>query len=333
MKTIISIGLAVLCVFSTGCDSSFGTAPSAASGAGVVKPPVRVETLKPRALTIVKNGLSHDNAYIRNHAVEIVAASNSREFMPDILERLGDTSTAVRFAAASAIGDMQCFGYEKHVARLLDDANENVRIAAAYALLKLNQPEHHAMLRQAASHSDPTVRANAVLLLGKLGNRGDLGLLYEVLAASDSPDKVRLQAVESIARLGDEQMYRSKLWALLISKYADDRVMGIRGMGALKTAEAVNAIVIMLQDDVLEVRLAAAEQLGQLGDKRGQDEVYAYFQSSPNLNQVDMANNMAVTAIGRIGTDRLTAYLPDAFASESEYIQLLAAQAVLLLTS
>lgn len=329
MKTIISLIIAVLCVVAAGCSDSqmgFGSTTPA------VKPSVRVQTLKPQAMSILKSGLHHENAYLRSNAIEIVATSKCREMMPDILTHLTDPSAVVRFAAASAIGDMQCFGYEKQVETLLDDASENVQIAAAYALTKLNQRGYHETIRQAALSPDQTVRANAVLLLGKLGSRDDLDLLYDVLGASDSQDKVRLQTVESIARLGDERMYRSKLWALLISKYADDRVMGIRGMGALGTAEAINAILIMLQDDVQEVRLAAAEQLGQLGDNRGQDEVYQYFQSSPNLNQVDMANNMAVMAIGRIGTDRLTAYLPDALASQSELIRLLAAQSVLLLT-
>ena len=333
MKMMISLGIAVLCVILTGCsEGQLGTGSGTESSGFTLIPTVRIQTLRPQALSIVKKGLASENAYIRSNAVEIVATTKCREMMPDILARLSDPSAVVRFAAASAIGDMQCFGYDKQVAKLLDDANENVQIAAAYALVKLNQPEYHGKISQATLSPDQTVRANAVLLLGKLGNRNDMDLLYDALGADDSEDKVRLQAVESIARLGDEQMYRGKLWALLISKYADDRVMGIRGMGALGTTEAKNAILIMLQDDVREVRLAAAEQLGELGDKRGQDEVYQYFQSSPDLNQVDMANNMAVMAIGRIGTGRLEAYLPDALASRSESIRLLAAQSVLLLT-
>mgnify|MGYP001110137148 CR=1 FL=1 len=53
------------------------------------------------------------------------------------------------------------------------------------------------------------------------------------------------------------------LWTRLISAYADDRVMGIRAMGALGTPEAKNALTTMLDDPVPEVRLAAAEQVGR----------------------------------------------------------------------
>lgn len=333
-KATIWVSIAVFSVLPTGCvDNSFSLDRAAAPTGHkpVMKPPVRVETLQPKAMAILKNGLEHENAYIRNHAVQIVAESGCRSFMPEILNLLSDSSTAVRFAAATAIGDLQCFGCENQVQARLEDANENVRIAAAYALVKLNRPDYHQVIRQAALSPDQTVRANAVLLLGRLANPADLELLYEVLNDPRSVDKVRLQAVESIARLKDEQMYRSKLWALLISKYADDRVMGIRGMGALGTPEARNAILTMLQDDILEVRLAAAEQLGQLQDERGESHIFDYFQTRPNLNEVSMANNMAILAIGRIGTPRLTAYLPDALASRSEYNRLLAAQSVLLL--
>ncbi len=291
----------------------------------------KAQSLQPQALTILKSGLNHDNAYIRNHSVEIVAVTGCRKLMPDLLSRLKDSSIAVRFSAASAIGDMQCFGYEKQVRSLLNDSNENVQIAAAYALVRLNQLKYHEKIRQAARSADQTVRANAVLLLGKLKNRDDLNLLYEILNDPASLDKVRLQVVESIAQLGDGRIYRSKLWALLISKYADDRVMGIRGMGALGSAEAKNAILTMLQDDIQEVRLAAAEQLGRLGDDRGQEEILRYFQSNPDLNNVNMANNMAVMAIGRIGSKRLQSYLPAALSSQSDYIRLLGAQSVLLL--
>ena len=324
MKTLTA-ALIIMCLVLVGCtEEQFSTAPVAGRSA------VKAQSLKPQALAILKNGLDNDNAYIRTHAVEIVAETNSRAMMPELLARLNDSSAAVRFAAASAVGDMRCFGYEKQVRPLLNDTNKSVQLAAAYALVKLKQSQYHEKIRQAATHPDLTVRANAVLLLGKLGNRDDLDLLYKTLHDENSDDKVRLQAVESIAQMKDERMYRSKLWALLISKYADDRVMGIRGMGALATNEAKNAILTMLQDDVLEVRLAAAEQLGRLGDNRGEKEVYRYFQSTVDLNQVTMANNMAVMAIGRIKSNHLNRYLANALASQSEFIRLIAAQSVLL---
>ena len=106
--------------------------------------------------------------------------------------------------------------------------------------------------------------------------------------------------------------------------------MGIRGMGALNTPESRAAITTMLQDDVEEVRLAAAEELARLGDNRGEEEVLAYFKTTPDLNKAGIANGMAVMAIGYLKSDRLNALLPQAINSSNPYIQLLAAQSVLL---
>lgn len=301
------------------------TTPSAAA-----LPSADAKTLQKNALAVLQNGLKDQNAYIRSYAVEAAAETQRKELMPLIIALLNDPTVGVRFAAATAAGDMQCAGCAKQVSGLLKDENESVRMAAAYALAKINQPEHTGLIRAGLKSADQTARANAALLLGKLGSLKDLPLLHEVLHDPDSSEKVRMQAVESIARLGDEKMYRGKLWALQISKYADDRVMGIRGMGALNTPESRNAILTMLTDDIAEVRLAAAEQLARLGDKRGEEEVYNYLQTQPNLNEGNMANSMAIMAIGRLNSPRLNPWLARAINSQSGYLRIIAAESVLL---
>ena len=178
---------------------------------------------------------------------------------------------------------------------------------------------------------DQTVRANAVLLLGKVGDRKDLDLLYSVLRDANSTYSVRLQVLEAIARLGNERIYE-RLWSLLISKFADDKVIGIRAMGALNTIDAKDSLVKMLYDDVPEVQLCAAEELGRLGDMSGQPNVWDYFtKQSPNLNKESVANILAARAIGRIGGS-LTGFLPGLLDSRSKAVRLNAALAVLLLT-
>jgi HEAT repeat protein len=292
---------------------------------------VNAKSLKPKALAILQNGLKDQNAYLRSYSIEAAVETKQKELMPQIIPLLKDPTVGVRFAAAVATGDMKCVAAQEQVKALLADENESVRIGAAYALVKFGQTEYADTIRTSLKSADQTARANAALLVGKLGNRDDLPLLHTALHDPDSTDKVRMQAVESIARLGDESMYRSKLWALQISKFADDRVMGIRGMGALNTTESRNAILTMLSDDIPEVRLAAAEQLARLGDKRGEEEVYAYLQSQTELNEGNMANSMAVMAIGRLDSDRLTPWLTKAINSQSAYLRIIAAQSVLLL--
>ncbi len=299
------------------------------SAAPAEKPP-QVQLLKPRAMIILENGLKSKAPHVRTQAIEIAARTRQKDMLPVITKLTTDPVTPVRFSATVALGDMRCFSCENIIRKSLNDPDVNVRIAGAYSLIKLNNPQYIDHLRAATKSSNQTVRANAALLLGKLGDPANTPLLYEVLNAKDSSDKVRLNAVEAIARLGDERMYRSKLWALQISKFADDRVIGIQGMGALNTTESRNAIATMLQDDVPEVRLAAAEQLARLGDNRGEELIFEYFKTNPDLNKADIASQMATMAIGYLKNDQLNAFLTKALDSQSPYIQLLAAQSVLI---
>ena len=118
--------------------------------------------------------------------------------------------------------------------------------------------------------SDQTVRANAVMLLGKAADKSVLELLYWAKNDDGSEPKVRYQAAEAIARLGDETIM-PKLWTLLVSKFVENKIIGIRAMAALGTVDAKEALITKLDDDILEVRLTAAEQLGVLGDNWGED--------------------------------------------------------------
>lgn len=293
--------------------------------------PVPVQTLKSKAQTILKNSFSDPNPYIRNHAIEASVSTGQKHLISDITQRLADSSPAVRFTAAIAIGEMDCRTCQDSLNKLMQDENQNIPIAAAYALIKLGDSSHYQKIRDAAVSADNTLRANALLLLGKLGDRENMPLLYNALKDLDAQDKVHLQAVDSLAMMKDVQLYKSKLWPLLISKYADDRVMGIRGMGSLGTKEALDAIETKLKDDVLEVRLVAAEELGKAGNLKGLDELIKYFQTNPDLNQANMASGTAISAIGKMKSNALTGYLAKALESQSPYMRLVAAQSVLLM--
>ena len=324
MKYMCFITAMVLLFSLTGCNEAVSTKPVAGN----------VHNLRQQALEIVRTGLKDENGLIRSHAVEVVSASNTKELMPTVAILLSDQSIAVRFATAVAVGDTAYSPAAGAVKRLLDEPNENTKMAAAYALTKLGRTEYGNFIRSLLKSKDQTVRANAALLLGKMGDKSDIALLYQTLQDPYSFDKVKIQTIESIARLGDKNIYRGKLWALLISKQADDRVMGIRAMGALGTTEAKNAIATMLDDDVLEVRLCAAEELGRLGDTTGDSEILSYFaENLPNLDKTSMANTIATMAIGRIGGPSLTRFLPRLLQSKSKEVRLSAAQSVLLLTN
>ena len=283
------------------------------------------------AIRIIQQGLADENPLIRANTIEVIAATKQTSLMPKVKRLLKDESVPVGFAAALAIGDLEYSLAKSSVEKLLKDENENIRIAAAYAMSRLGSPDSFEVFRKAIASDNQTVRANAALLLGKSGDKSTLKFLYWALRHKDSGDKVRFNAVEAIARLGDERIL-PKLRAMGISGYADDRVVGVRAMGALGTPTAKDILVTMLDDDILEVRLAAAEQLGKLGDTTGEPEVLDVF--TKNLTAglgekgTERVNVLTALAIGQIGTKPLKKFLPQLLKDESKFVRIAAAKAV-----
>ena len=291
----------------------------------------KYKNLIPQAEKIIDSALSDPNPQIRANAVEVTALTEQSKFFPKIAALLKDQFVPVRFAAAVAVGDTGYSPAEETVKKLLEDPDRNVRIAAGYALAKFGSSEGFSILGKAITDKDQTVRANATVLLGKTGDTEALKPLQWVLKDAGSDDKVRFQAVEAMARLGDESVF-TKLWAMLISAYADDRAMGVRGMGSLGTRKAKDVLYTVLDDEVAEVRLIAAEQLGMLGDPAGAPQVLEVLQGKlpPHLDEegIERIKVLAALAVGEIATPDLTGFLPKLLADNSPFVRLAAAKAV-----
>ena len=305
--------------------------PAASPSTPTLEPPAGGD-LPTRAEQIVSDALTDADPQIRANAVEVVASTRELRLMPRVQKLLADPVIPVRFAAILAIGDLGYALAKDEVAPLLNDANPNIKIAAAYAMSRLGQPQYYKDICTAVASSDQTVRANAALLLGKSGQKEGIPFLYWTLRRDDSSDLVVLQTAEAIAMLRDPRIYRT-LWTRLISTYADDRVIGVRAMGALGTDEAKSAIVTMLDDPIPEVRLAAAEQLGKHGDSAGEAEVLAVFKKNlitdMDTQGQQRVKTLAALAIGEIGTERSAKYLPQLLEDPSKNVRLAAAKAVL----
>ena len=325
-KTVVlSVAVMIIALFFCGCSEPLVKSRAEKTAVG---------ELLPEAERIIVEGLADDNPRVRSNAIEAAADTNQVKMMPKVQQLLKDKFVPVRFAAALAAGDMEYALAKRSVKELLKDPDENVRIAAGYAIGKLGERQGFELIVNSIASKDMTVRANAVSLLGKSGTRGDKKALRPLdwaLRDKDSDDKVRYLATEATAMLGDEQVY-PKLWAMLINLYADVRVMGVRGMGSLGTVEARNALITMLDDDIPEVRLAAAEQLGMHGDNTGESKVVEVFTKrlTTDLDQDERERVYVLTAlaIGQIRTKPVTKFLPQLLKDESKFVRIAAAKAV-----
>ena len=307
------LSLAMLPMLRMRADGPAASSP-AQSAAAAAPSPRSAATCRPRPEQIVSDGLADADPQIRANAVEVVASTRELRLMPKVQKLLADPVVPVRFAAILAVGDMGYAPAKNEVGPLLNDPNPNIKIAACLcdepAGPDRNSTRRSATRWPAATRPcGPTPPCCSARAASKEGIR----FLYWTLQRDDSSDMVILQAAEAIAMLGDHRIY-PKLWTRLISTYADDRVIGIRAMGALGTDEAKSAIITMLDDPVPEVRLAAAEQLGKLGESGGEAEVLAVFEKNlmadMDAQGQQRIKTLAALAIGEIGTERSAKYLP-----------------------
>jgi HEAT repeat protein len=330
LKTCIILLFSGLLAQFCGCNSNPATSNTK------VNPLITVDTgnLQQEATRIIKDAFASSEPRVRTNAIEAVAAipvKRGRIFMPEVQRLLTDDFVPVRFTAAVAVGDTAYEPAKNRVYQLLKDKDQNVRLAATYAISKLVPRASVELLRNGLTSPDLQVRANAAFLTGKTGNKNAIPLLYETLRNESSDDRVRLNCIEAIARLGDERIYQ-KIWALLISAYADDRIFGCRAMSALGSTQAKDALMTMLTDDLVEVRLVAAEQLGSLGDTVGEKVVIdSLTQPNPSASEPESKqriDTLAALATGQIKTPALKKFLPDLLKNDSQFVKIAAAKAV-----
>ncbi|MCF7974223.1 MAG: HEAT repeat domain-containing protein [Phycisphaerae bacterium] len=316
--SFLTLTLVLACLIA-GCNSAFPLSESADT------------PLKSRASQVIYNGLNDAEPIIRSNAVEVVGSTRLMPLMPRVVQLFRDPVVPVRFQALIAAGDMRYTMAMQDVQQIYMEPQEdiNVRMAAAYALVQMGSRQQADFYMQQIKNPDPTIRANAALLIGKGGQRSGLPLLEWAINDPQSDERVRLQALESLAMLQSPSAYE-KIWTRLISAFADDRITGIRAMAYLGNNQAISAIATMLDDEVPEVRLAAAEQLGKLNVAAGEKEVMDVLEKPVSG---DMATQMrlkimSAMAIGEIDSEPLAKHLPRLLKDPSTIVQLAAAKAI-----
>jgi HEAT repeat protein len=284
---------------------------------------------------IIAAGMRSTDERIRSNAVEAVSVSGDSKLVGEAAALLIDPSAIVKFSAAVVIGDMNQAQYKEKLVELTKDKDLNVMLAGNYALCKMGDETCFKKITEIAENSkDQTVRANAAMLLGKLGKKESLPLLYRIKDSEDSTNAAAFNATEAIAKMGDEKIYK-KIWAMLISVFADDRYMGAQAMAAFGGTRGAGALASLLDDDVNEVRLAAAGQLGTLDDKSGSGTIKQYLSGPvPEPKEVaDRCNVLAAIAIGQIKDENLAIYLPKMLKNSNPYVQLAASKSLLMLNN
>ena len=235
-----------------------------------------------------------------DHAVSVAAIEALSHFgggkaAEALVPMLRHTDHRVRVAAIDAVADLEGQQTMAALTELLKDSIWDVRRAAAHALGKCKNAKAVDSLIMALKDSDNDVRESAITALGDIGGKRAIGPL--VLALTDADSSVRRTAGVTIQKLNpnwpaseEAQQVIPELRAALdfgdsAIRYAATSVLGRMGKLSDKTPGVTDGTTVLtaagqkrrkifsvfvelLQDPDQDVRLAAVQSLGRLGDPR-----------------------------------------------------------------
>jgi HEAT repeat protein len=203
---------------------------------------------------------------IQCNALESLAAVNVEGAGMELAQALRDPHLPVKFAAAMGLGDL---GYEPALPVLLEMAKDpqvNPKLLAAviYALHRLGDDTYTGELGRLLYQEDKSIRATAILVMGKMGESGAIPLLRNV-QEEDKRDVVQLQVVEALAELGDERsIIQLEPWTK--SQYIEDRLIAIEALGKVNNPRVLALLQKIYEDSRQDpiVRVATIRAMANL---------------------------------------------------------------------
>jgi HEAT repeat protein len=219
--------------------------------------------------TLFRQARSTD-AEARTRAIETLGLMVGQEAGSVLLENLKHPAVAVRFSAAMACGDVRYAPAGPVVREMLanESTDQSIQCAAIYCLHRLGDDTYTDRLAKILYDGQPEARANAALVMGKLGLAAGVRPLYDRLK-TEHDSRVQFQIAESLAALRYERSFgllTSKAWV----GEPPEQLMAVQALGRTRNERAKTELIQAYQPDrPPPVRLAAAAGLARMGDNRG----------------------------------------------------------------
>jgi len=207
--------------------------------------------------------LKHDDHRIRTAAIEAVARFDAQNQAAALRDMLRDTMWDVRCAAADALAKVKDPATVEALAAVLNDQSTDVRTAAAASLGRIGDAQAIGPLVLALKDSESEVRKVAA------------GALTRIDAKWAESEAARKLAPELRSALGSGDWAVRRAAASVLEQLGGSHAQTVEqpdtemATPARRRQQAVlTTFLNLLQEADGDLRLAAAESLGQLGDAR-----------------------------------------------------------------
>ncbi len=203
-------------------------------------------------------------------------------------QRLSSSAAEDRRDALMRLGNLKRPDASRVAAGSLNDAEVQVRVAAAHALVFLPPAEAVGLLLPLLQDRIEFIRREAAYALGETRSRTAVVRLTELLSG-DKEASVRGAAAVALGQIGDETAVNALSQALAGKKKkkaapADEFLMrsAVRSLGQIRSRAGLPALMAALAEDQnpLDVRREAATALGMIGDPAAAPALRAVIDSS-----------------------------------------------------
>ncbi len=272
---------------------------------------------------------------LRANCLEALQPLSDERSLDVIGQGLHDSDWTVRFAAVMVAGHRKAQGFKPVLQQMaVTDTNNNVQIAAIYALARLGDTHNMGRLAETLGSTDVAQRANTALALGLLGDKSAIPLL--LAHAKDPEPRAKFEITAALARLGEPSAVTA-LVAFSVSKYVDDRIFAMATWPDVHSPDAADVLLSGLQDPMPgltnpspqielmtdSIRLTAARSLGKMGNRAGLDGAMLY-----RRHPQPAIRSLAAMALGEILQPSESKVLVDMMKDPDEHVRVAAAAAI-----
>lgn len=304
--------------------------------------------MEQRARDLLIAAARSDIDVITCNAIEALVEIAPREGLAEFRAATTAESPLVRFASFVALGEVRDRASAERIRTGLRDADPRVRLAAAFASIRIGDDRPARLLTSTLTGPPPTkkddadddanLRADSALLLGRLGNEKVIKWLTTALQnpVARKSSKVEIAIHGALARMGHKPSI-DQLIEYITGRYDTlSRLQAMQELAMLSVPQARDALLYRLTspDDYLELKLLAARALGRIGSDAGFQlgmESARFVASAENddPNRQARVRLQAALALGDIGDRRALSVLADlARSPDDERIQVAAALAI-----
>ena len=188
--------------------------------------------------------------------------------------------------------DMQQY-FLDNVQSKLKDTNPEVRENAVMALGRIGDVKAVDLLIEALKDENIGMRVNVAVALGNIGDAKAVDPLIEAL--KDENIGMRVNVAVALGNIGDAKAV-DPLIEMLNDENVNVRLNAANALGIIRDVKAVDPLIEALKDETLSVRLNAANALGIIGDAKAVDPLIEALKDE----NIDVRLN-ATNVLGNIG--------------------------------